>query len=123
MAQKSAQNLLDALEASKSTTLARFIYALGMRNVGEATAKDLAKHFGSLQALGNASLESLLEVNDIGALAGGLGCFPLGFDALFALIMKWTGSYWTTDVIFYCLSAFFFGLYFLFFNERRKSDN
>lgn len=48
---------------------------------------------------------------------------PLGFDALFAIIMKWTGSYWTTDVIFYCLSAFFFGLYFLFFNERRKSDN
>lgn len=66
MAQKSAQNLLDALEASKSTTLARFIYALGMRNVGEATAKDLAKHFGSLQALRNASLESLLEVNDVG---------------------------------------------------------
>jgi len=46
--------------------LARFIYALGMRNVGEATAKDLAKHFGSLQALRNASLESLLEVNDVG---------------------------------------------------------
>lgn len=37
---------------------------------------------------------------------------PLGFDALFALIMKWTGSYWTTDLIFYCLSGLFFGLYF-----------
>jgi hypothetical protein len=37
---------------------------------------------------------------------------PLGFDALFALVMKWTGSYWITDGIFYCLSAFFFGLYF-----------
>lgn len=66
MAQKSAQNILDALAASKSTTLARFIYALGMRNVGEATAKDLAKHFGSLQALRDASFEALLEVNDVG---------------------------------------------------------
>lgn len=66
MAQKSAQNVLDALEASKSTTLARFIYALGMRNVGEATAKDLAKHFGGLQALREASFEALLEVNDVG---------------------------------------------------------
>lgn len=66
MAQKSAQNILDALEASKSTTLARFIYALGMRNVGEATAKDLAKHFGSLHALRDASLDDLLEVNDVG---------------------------------------------------------
>jgi len=47
---------------------------------------------------------------------------PLGFDALFALIMKWTGSYWITDAIFYCLSAFFFGLYFLFFREKPKKS-
>jgi len=47
---------------------------------------------------------------------------PLGFDALFALIMKWTGSYWITDAIFYCLSAFFFGLYFLFFREKPKAS-
>jgi hypothetical protein len=47
---------------------------------------------------------------------------PLGFDALFALIMKWTGSYWITDAIFYCLSAFFFGLYFLFFREKHKTS-
>lgn len=66
MAQKSAQNILNALEASKKTTLARFIYALGMRNVGEATAKDLAKHFGSLDALMKADTEKLLEVNDVG---------------------------------------------------------
>lgn len=66
MASKSAQNVLDALEASKKTTLARFIYALGMRNVGEATAKDLAKHFGNLQALMNAGTEDLLAVNDVG---------------------------------------------------------
>jgi hypothetical protein len=53
-----------------------------------------------------------------------LGTFfnPLGFDALFALVMKWTGSYWITDAIFYCLSAFFFGLYFLFFREKPKKS-
>jgi H+/Cl- antiporter ClcA len=45
---------------------------------------------------------------------------PLGFDALFALIMKKTGSYWITDVIFYCLSAFFFGLYFFYFKPILK---
>ncbi len=68
MANKSAQNILDALETSKKTTLARFIYALGMRNVGEATAKDLAKHFGNLSALINASTEDLLAVNDVGPI-------------------------------------------------------
>ncbi len=66
MATKSAQNILDALQSSKATTLARFIYALGMRNVGEATAKDLAKHFGNLSALMHASVEDLLAVNDVG---------------------------------------------------------
>jgi DNA ligase (NAD+) len=66
MAVKSAQNILDALERSKTTTLARFIYALGMRNVGEATAKDLAKHFGNLSALIQADTTSLLSVNDVG---------------------------------------------------------
>lgn len=66
MAEKSAQNVLDALEKSKSTTLARFIYALGIRHVGEATAKELARHFGSLDKLLVASEEQLLEVADIG---------------------------------------------------------
>lgn len=66
MAEKSAQNLLDALEKSKNTTLARFIYALGIRNVGEATAKDLAKHFGQLSQLIEASIEDLLGVHDVG---------------------------------------------------------
>ncbi len=68
MAEKSAQNILDALQNSKQTTLARFIYALGMRNVGEATAKDLAKHFGSLSALMQASEEDLLQVRDVGPI-------------------------------------------------------
>jgi DNA ligase (NAD+) len=66
MATRSAQNILDALQNSKATTLARFIYALGMRNVGEATAKDLAKHFGNLAALMQANLEDLRVVNDVG---------------------------------------------------------
>lgn len=66
MAEKSAQNVLKALEKSKSTTLARFIYALGIRHVGEATAKELASHFGNLDALLAASEEQLLEVADIG---------------------------------------------------------
>jgi len=51
MAEKSASNTLAAIEVSKKTTLARFIFALGIRNVGEATAKDLARHFGGLDAL------------------------------------------------------------------------
>ncbi len=66
MASKSAQNLLDAMQTSKSTTLARFIYALGMRNVGEATARDLAKHFGALSHLMQATVDELLLVNDVG---------------------------------------------------------
>lgn len=66
LAEKSANNLLQALEKSKTTTLARFIYALGIRHVGEATAKELARHFGNLEAVMNASEAQLLEVADIG---------------------------------------------------------
>jgi DNA ligase (NAD+) len=66
MAEKSAQNVLNALEKSKSTTLARFIYALGIRHVGESTAKSLARHFGTLDALLEASEEQILAVDDIG---------------------------------------------------------
>ncbi|NMF97986.1 NAD-dependent DNA ligase LigA [Aromatoleum toluolicum] len=66
MAEKSAANLLAAIEKSRHTTLARFIFALGIRNVGEATAKDLARHFGSLDALMDATAERLVEVRDVG---------------------------------------------------------
>ncbi len=66
MGEKSAFNLLDAIGRSKRTTLARFIYALGIRNVGEATAKDLAQHFGSLDNLLAADAESLQQVRDVG---------------------------------------------------------
>jgi DNA ligase (NAD+) len=54
------------LQASKRTTLARFLYGLGIRHVGETTAKDLAKHFGGIDRVMNATLERLLEVNDVG---------------------------------------------------------
>ena len=66
MGEKSAVNLLAGLEASKRTTLARFLYGLGIRHVGETTAKDLAKHFGGVDRVMNASVEQLLEVNDVG---------------------------------------------------------
>lgn len=68
MAQKSAQNVVNAINKSKSTTLARFIYALGIRNVGEATSKDLSNHFGSLDKLINANIDALLTVNDVGPI-------------------------------------------------------
>jgi DNA ligase (NAD+) len=66
MANKSANNILRAIEKSKYTTLARFIYALGIRNVGEATAKDLAAHLGSLDRLIEADSEHLQQIPDIG---------------------------------------------------------
>jgi DNA ligase (NAD+) len=66
MADKSAQNILGALEKSKQTTLPRFLFGLGIRHVGEATAKDLARHFGTLDGVMNASEEALLAVNDVG---------------------------------------------------------
>jgi DNA ligase (NAD+) len=66
MGEKSAQNLLAALEKSKHTTLPRFLYGLGIRHVGESTARDLALHFGSLDAIMDADIERLLEVPDVG---------------------------------------------------------
>ncbi len=68
MGEKSAQNLLEGIQKSKSTTLARFLYSLGIRQVGETTAKDLARHFGSIDRLMDARLEELLEVPDVGPI-------------------------------------------------------
>ncbi|MDO9358643.1 MAG: NAD-dependent DNA ligase LigA [Polaromonas sp.] len=68
MADKSAQNLLQALEKSKSTTLPRFLFGLGIRHVGEATAKELARHFGKLDAIMDATEAQLLEVSDVGPI-------------------------------------------------------
>jgi len=66
MADKSAANVVAAVERSKSTTLARFIYALGIRHVGETSARDLARHFGNLDALLDADETALLDVPDVG---------------------------------------------------------
>lgn len=66
MGQKSAQNLVAALQKSKHTTLPRMLYALGIREVGEATAVNLANYFGSLQSIQQADVETLLEVDDVG---------------------------------------------------------
>ncbi|MGH8556977.1 MAG: NAD-dependent DNA ligase LigA [Methylococcales bacterium] len=66
MGLKSARNLVEALKKSKETTLARFIYALGIRDVGEVTAQSLAEHLGSLEAIRNADEEKLMRIPDIG---------------------------------------------------------
>ena len=66
MADKSAKNLLAALEESKQTSLPRFVFGLGIRHVGEATAKALARHFGGLDAVMDATEEQLLQVDDVG---------------------------------------------------------
>jgi DNA ligase (NAD+) len=66
MAEKSAQNIVEALEKSKQTTLPRFLFGLGIRHVGEATAKELARHFGTLDAIMDASVETLQGVSDVG---------------------------------------------------------
>jgi DNA ligase (NAD+) len=66
LGEKSAKNLVDALEKSKQTTLSRFLYAIGIRDVGEATAAALANHFGSIEALQEASVEAIQEVPDVG---------------------------------------------------------
>lgn len=68
MAEKSAANLLSSLHASKTTTLPRFLYALGIREVGETTALNLAMHFGSLDAIRQASEQDLINVQDIGTV-------------------------------------------------------
>ncbi len=68
MAEKSAQNIIEALHKSKQTTLARFLFGLGIRQVGEATAKALARHFGQLELVMAASVDELLAVRDVGPI-------------------------------------------------------
>ncbi len=68
MAEKSAKNIIDALEKSKKTTLNRFIFSLGIRDVGETTALSLAQHFGDLTGIMQATTEDLLAVNDVGPI-------------------------------------------------------
>lgn len=101
MAQKSAQNVLDALEKSKTTTLARFIYALGIRHVGESTAKSLARHFGQLDALLQATEGQILEVDDIGPVVAqsvlGFLSDPLNRELIEQL--RAAGIHWDEQVI------------------------
>jgi len=66
MGDKSAQNILDEIEASKKLPLERVVYGLGIRMVGERTAQFLAEHFGSMEALSSASVEELQDVNEVG---------------------------------------------------------
>jgi DNA ligase (NAD+) len=68
MGDKSAANLVASIEKSRKTTFARFLYGLGIRHVGETTAKDLAKHFGGIERLTGSSVEQLLEVADVGPI-------------------------------------------------------
>ncbi len=68
MGEKSAQNLVESLDHSKETTLARFLYALGIRDVGESTAEALASHFRSLEAIAGSSVEQIEEVPDVGPI-------------------------------------------------------
>jgi len=69
MGEKSARNLLEAIERSKSTTLPRFLFGLGIRHVGEGTSKALARHFGDIDKLMDASVEQLMEIPDVGPIA------------------------------------------------------
>jgi DNA ligase (NAD+) len=66
MAEKSATNVLAGIEKSKNTTLPKFLFGLGIRHVGEATAKELSRHFGTLDAIMDATLDQLLQVSDVG---------------------------------------------------------
>ncbi|MCR2746985.1 NAD-dependent DNA ligase LigA [Limnobacter sp. YS8-69] len=68
MGDKSARNLLDSINKAKQTTFSRFLFGLGIRHVGEATARDLASHFNSVEKLIGASIDELLEVNDVGPI-------------------------------------------------------
>jgi DNA ligase (NAD+) len=68
MAEKSANNVLASIEKSKQTTLPRFLFGLGIRHVGEATAKELARHFGKMDAIMDATVDQLLQVADVGPI-------------------------------------------------------
>ena len=68
MGKKSAENLIKAIEQSKQTTFARFLFGLGIREVGQATAKTLAKHFQELDSLLNTNMEELLRLSDVGPI-------------------------------------------------------
>ena len=96
LGEKSVQNIISAIEASKHTTLARFIYALGIRGVGETTAQNLAQQFGDLDVLMSASIEKLLLTPDVGAITAELAYkffrAPHNIEVIMAL--REAGVYW-----------------------------
>jgi DNA ligase (NAD+) len=98
MGDRSAANVAAAIEASKRTTLARFVYALGIRNVGEATAKDLAGHFGSLDALMAAGGEVLEQVPDVGPVVAAsiAGFFSEPHNRAVVMSLRELGVTWPT---------------------------
>ncbi|MBI3523621.1 MAG: NAD-dependent DNA ligase LigA [Betaproteobacteria bacterium] len=97
MAEKSATNILAAIDKSKQTTLARFIYALGIRNAGEATAKELARHFGGLDALMQADEAALQQVPDIGPVVAAsiVSFFAEPHNRVVIAQLRAAGVYWT----------------------------
>lgn len=96
MADKSAENLLQALEKSKTTTLARFLYGLGIREVGEVTAASLAQHFGHLDALQQAPAEVLEQVPDVGPVVAKhvVSFFQLGHNREVVSQLLARGVHW-----------------------------
>ena len=99
MAEKSAANLLEAIEKSKTTTLPRFIFALGIRNVGETTAKDLARHFGDLDALMAADEARLQAVPDVGPVVAASLCrfFAEAHNREVIATLREAGVHWPVE--------------------------
>ncbi len=97
MGEKSAQNLVAAIDASRQTTLARFIFALGIRNVGEATARDLARYFGNLDGIIAADIEALQQVPDVGPIvaAGIVAFFSESHNREIIAQLLAAGLHWT----------------------------
>lgn len=97
MGEKSATNLLDAIEASKETSLPRFIYALGIPEVGEVTAKSLAKHFGNLDQLMKADEASLMQIRDVGAIVAKeiVQFFAQPHNCEVIEQLRWLGVHWS----------------------------
>ena len=96
MGDKSAANLIAALDKSKSTTLGRFLYALGIRQIGESTARDLARHFGTLDALMDADEAALLQVADVGPVVARsvLAFFAAPGNRAAVLALRQAGVFW-----------------------------
>jgi DNA ligase (NAD+) len=100
MGEKSADNILAALETSKKTTLAKFIYALGIREVGESTARNFAKHFGSFEAFAAADELNLQQVTDVGPVVAHFAFefFQQENNRLAIEQLKAAGIYWADEV-------------------------